>query len=224
MSTYKNVIEWNKALTSLIKQHTTNSAPTGLHEAINLIESLISEQSIKRGRYLASVRNSLIHEDSNNEIPVDYDFIASTFKGELISQLNISQVIVDSISYPDAAKHTDGMQGVCSNIVGTYKGNCLNHTYGGTADIILTIYSVENGKVEGHMQILGELVGTANARGVLRDNRITIQTDSGEGMPMSWLGIIEGNKIYGDYHVSVVVKLKNQGVKNQYGVWNVMKI
>jgi hypothetical protein len=70
MNDLRDVIKWNKKLIDLIKQNNRDTNPKGLHEAINSIEDKIPGFYVKRLRWIASVRNNVVHEEK--DIPKDY--------------------------------------------------------------------------------------------------------------------------------------------------------
>ena len=70
MNDLRDVIKWNKKLIDLIKKNNRDTNPKGLHEAINSIENRIPEYYVKRLRWIASVRNTVVHEEK--DIPRDY--------------------------------------------------------------------------------------------------------------------------------------------------------
>ncbi|WPJ94389.1 hypothetical protein SH580_13195 [Coraliomargarita algicola] len=105
---------------------------------------------------------------------------------------------------------------------GTYEGFCENQTYGGKAQIIL-ILKLDGNDVTGYINITGNLGGSAPINGLIEKDRISFSSDAGEGMPITWMGVIEGEQISGQYRVSANQRLKQQGVQDQAGIWAVRK-
>jgi hypothetical protein len=68
MNDLRDVIKWNKKLIDLIKENNRNISPKGLHEAINSIENRIPEYYVKRLRWIASVRNTVVHEEKDYSV------------------------------------------------------------------------------------------------------------------------------------------------------------
>jgi len=117
---------------------------------------------------------------------------------------------------------TLGILGCAPTPEGTYMGFCENSTYGGKAEIIL-ILKIKGNDVSGSINITGELGGSAPIDGLIEGDQITFSSDAGDGMPITWMGIIEENQISGRYRVSVHQQLKKQGVVDQAGIWAVRK-
>jgi hypothetical protein len=53
-----------------------NANGKGLHEKISSVESSLSQELVKNMRYLATIRNKLVHENDFNQIPDRNKFIA----------------------------------------------------------------------------------------------------------------------------------------------------
>lgn len=113
-----------------------------------------------------------------------------------------------------------GMGG--GNRSGTYVGVCQNLTYGGEADLILSL-SVNGNDVSGDINITGGLGGSSPIKGVIDGNIISFTSDSGEGSRISWVGEIEDDLIVGEYSVATNNLLQVFGVGDQRGQWIVKK-
>lgn len=70
MDDVRNVLAWNNTLVDAIKEYTGDYSPTGLHSAINIIQDKISNFYLKKLRWIAAIRNKIVHE--NLDIPEDY--------------------------------------------------------------------------------------------------------------------------------------------------------
>jgi hypothetical protein len=70
MDDVRNVLKWNNTLVDFIKEYTGDYSPTGLHGAVNIIQDKISVFYLKKLRWIAAVRNNIVHE--NMEIPEGY--------------------------------------------------------------------------------------------------------------------------------------------------------
>jgi hypothetical protein len=79
--------------------------------------------------------------------------------------------------------------GCSPKVEGTYEGFCENQTYGGKAQIIL-ILKLDGNDVTGSINITGNLSGSAPISGLIEKDRISFSSDAGEGMPITWVGIM----------------------------------
>ena len=112
--------------------------------------------------------------------------------------------------------------GCSSKPDGTYYGTCHNLTHGADAEVILIVTTTGN-KVSGSINITGGLNGSAPISGVIDGDRISFTSDSGEGMPITWVGKTLGNTLKGIYSVSASTAKKRAGTKDQQGTWKVSK-
>jgi len=61
------VVKMSKRLESILK-HKFNASGGGLHETVTSVQSLLPEKTVKRLRYVATIRNKIIHEENYNRI------------------------------------------------------------------------------------------------------------------------------------------------------------
>ena len=65
------IIEYNKKIESLLTEKFQASGK-GLHTKLTSVETKLSADLVKKIRYIASVRNKLVHEDDYKNVPKDF--------------------------------------------------------------------------------------------------------------------------------------------------------
>jgi hypothetical protein len=65
------IIEYNKKIEKILvnKYHATGK---GLHSKVSSVESELSPELVKKIRYIATIRNKLVHEDDFHDLPANF--------------------------------------------------------------------------------------------------------------------------------------------------------
>ncbi len=95
---YELVIKTSKELEFFLEQEFRASGK-GLHEKISSVQNQLPDSLIKQMRFLATIRNKLIHERGFDKIPDRSTFIASFEK----SKEELSLVLKERNSHKDSA-------------------------------------------------------------------------------------------------------------------------
>jgi len=65
------IIKYNKKIEQLLVEKYQASGK-GLHSKLTSVEDKLSPELVKRIRYIATIRNKLVHEDAFNKIPENF--------------------------------------------------------------------------------------------------------------------------------------------------------
>lgn len=117
-----------------------------------------------------------------------------------------------------------------SHLSGTYDGTVTNNLTFRTSDLRLVISEDNSGKLTGSVNITGPLVGSAPLQGQRDGNQVGFTsvvniTDGESPKPtvMTWKGVLENDRIRGDFRASLPPEWKGKGATDQSGTWDVRK-
>lgn len=81
------IIEYNKKIEKLLTDNYQASGK-GLHDKLTSVEDKLAPDLVKRIRYIATIRNKLVHEDNFNDIPANFKKTNKDIIKELSSKKN----------------------------------------------------------------------------------------------------------------------------------------
>ncbi len=101
-----------------------------------------------------------------------------------------------------------------------FVGTCRNVTHG--VDGYLKLYVVETERgLEGYMSISGHLFGSGPLKGAKDGRQFNFSTTDASGGSITWQGILDGNKLSGEY---VCLPDRSLGTEKEVGEWEVAEV